>query len=223
MPQETGSPDQDSRTNHAEHAPDSDVEAEIRRQIMRSALPLSIRQDFNPARYHRPQHRMESACIPWTQTHLLACCIAGKNAGGILAGLASIIALLVKLKTFLVAFKFFGVLKTLLITGGSMFVSMWAYASAYGWGFGVAMVLMIFIHECGHAFAGHLRGKPWGIMMFIPFMGAFVTIRGGKDAVEDAFIGIAGPIVGTAAGLVTVLLTQSLRTLSGLPSRPGAS
>jgi Zn-dependent protease len=129
-----------------------------------------------------------------------------RNAGGLLAGLASIIALLVKLKTFLVAFKFFGVLKTLLITGGSMFVSMWAYASAYGWGFGAAMVLMIFIHECGHAFAGHLRGKPWGIMMFIPFMGAFVTIRGGKDAVEDAFIGIAGPIVGTAAGLVTVLL-----------------
>jgi Zn-dependent protease len=68
------------------------------------------------------------------------------------------------------------------------------------------MVLMIFIHECGHAFAGHLKGKPWGIMMFIPFMGAFVTIRGGKDARRGCVYRIAGPIVGTMAGLGTLLI-----------------
>ncbi|MBC8102506.1 MAG: hypothetical protein H7Z41_07940 [Cytophagales bacterium] len=163
------------------------VETEIRRQILAERAAALAASGYQPP--PPPEPAQPGLVERW------------KSKGGIFGVIASFLFLLFKLKSLLVAFKFFGIFKTLLITGGSMFVSMWAYASAYGWGFGAAMVLTIFIHECGHAFAGHLRGKPWGIMMFIPFMGAFVTVRGGKDAAEDAFIGIAGPVVGTAAGV----------------------
>ncbi len=111
------------------------------------------------------------------------------------------LALLAKLKFLLVALKLLTFGKFLL-GGGSMLLSMWAWASLYGWPFGIGIVLLIFIHECGHALAARLRGIPTGIMVFIPLMGAFVTTkRYGKNIVEDAFIGIMGPVFGTLAGL----------------------
>ena len=135
-----------------------------------------------------------------------------KAKGGIVGGLASallllvkigapVLALLAKLKFLLVALKLLTFGKFLL-GGGSMLLSMWVWASLYGWPFGVGIVLLIFIHECGHALAARLRGIPTGIMVFIPLMGAFVTTkRYGKSIVEDAFIGIMGPVFGTLAGL----------------------
>lgn len=135
--------------------------------------------------------------------------LKAKGQGGLLGVLATLVLLAVKLGP--LALSVLAKAKVLLLvllkakfllTGLSMLVSMWAYAGHYGWPLGVAFVLMIFIHECGHAFAGRLRGKPVGLMMFIPFCGAFVQVSGGKDAEEDAFIGIMGPIVGSAAGLL---------------------
>jgi len=135
-----------------------------------------------------------------------------KAKGGIVGGLASILlllakigapvlALLAKLKFLLVALKLLTFGKFLL-GGGSMLLSMWAWATLYGWPFGVGIVLLIFIHECGHALAARLRGIPTGIMVFVPLMGAFVTTkRYGKNIVEDAFIGIMGPVFGTLAGI----------------------
>lgn len=88
-----------------------------------------------------------------------------------------------------------------------MLVSMWAWGLLYGWPFGVGIVLLIFVHECGHAVAARLRGIPIAAMVFVPFMGAFVTMkRGGKDAAEGAFIGIMGPVFGLGAGLACLLL-----------------
>ena len=125
-----------------------------------------------------------------------------KSGGSLLAKIAAPIALLFsKLKFLLVALKLLTFGKFLL-GGGSMLLSMWAWAALYGWPFGVGIVLLIFIHECGHALAARLRGIPTGIMVFIPLMGAFVTTkRYGKNIVEDAFIGIMGPVFGTLAGI----------------------
>ena len=135
-----------------------------------------------------------------------------KAKGGILGGIASallllakigvpVLALLAKLKFLLVALKLLTFGKFLL-GGGSMLLSMWVWARFYGWPFGVGIVLLIFIHECGHALAARMRGIPTGIMVFIPLMGAFVTTkRYGKNIVEDAFIGIMGPVFGTLAGI----------------------
>lgn len=94
-----------------------------------------------------------------------------------------------------------------LLGAGSMLVSMWAWGLLYGWPFGVGIVLLIFVHECGHAFAARLRGIPVGVMVFVPFMGAFVTTKRTRDdAAEDAFVGIMGPVFGMGAGLACLLV-----------------
>jgi Zn-dependent protease len=146
-----------------------------------------------------------------------------KTKGGLVGALASallllakigapVLALLAKLKFLLVALKLLTFGKFLL-GGGSMLLSMWAWGLVYGWPLGVGIVLLIFIHECGHALAARRLGIPTGIMVFIPLMGAFVTTkRGAKNIVEDAFIGIMGPVFGTLAGvgcLVIYALTPS--------------
>lgn len=140
-----------------------------------------------------------------------------KAKGGVLGGIASfllliakvaapLIALLTKLKFLAVGLKLLTAGK-LLLGGGSMLLSMWVWGLIYGWPFGVGIVLMIFIHECGHALAARMRGIPTGIMVFVPLMGAFVTTgRYGKSIVEDAFIGIMGPVFGTLAGLGCLVL-----------------
>ncbi len=127
-----------------------------------------------------------------------------RSGGGVLGGIASALLLLAK-----VGLPLLGLLAKLkfLLGAGSMLVSMWAWGLLYGWPFGVGIVLLIFVHECGHAVAARLRGIPVGAMVFVPFMGAFVTMkRGGKDAAEGAFIGIMGPAFGLGAGLACLLV-----------------
>ncbi len=134
-----------------------------------------------------------------------------KAKGGVLGGIASFLLLIAKVAapvlTLLAKFKFLVLGLKFLLGGGSMLLSMWVWGLIYGWKFGVGIVLMIFIHECGHAFAAKRRGIPTGIMVFVPLMGAFVTTgRYGKSIVEDAFIGIMGPVFGTVAGLGCLVL-----------------
>jgi len=110
-------------------------------------------------------------------------------------GGASLLAVLAKFKVLIVAGK-------LLLTFGSMFISMWAWSFRFGWPFAIAFVLSIFFHECGHAVAAKSKGLPLSGMVFIPFMGAAVFHRGGsKSVAEDAFIGIMGPVFGTLYAL----------------------
>src|SRR6266852_7036728 len=53
-----------------------------------------------------------------------------------------------KLKFFILpALKF---LPILLKSGGTMLISIWAYAVFYGWQFAVGFVLLMLVHECGH-------------------------------------------------------------------------
>ena len=138
-----------------------------------------------------------------------------KAKGGVLGGLASALLVLAKFAApalaLLAKFKFLALGAKLLLGSGSMLLSMWAWGLVYGWRFGVGIVLLIFIHECGHAAAARLRGIPTGIMVFVPLIGAFVTTkRGGKSLTEDAFIGIMGPVFGTGAGLGCLLLYAAL-------------
>src|SRR5438105_3493165 len=56
--------------------------------------------------------------------------------------------LLLKFKALLIpVLKFFPVL---LKTGGTMFLTIWLYAQAWGWWYALGFVLLIFVHECGH-------------------------------------------------------------------------
>jgi Zn-dependent protease len=133
-----------------------------------------------------------------------------KNGGGILGGIATALLAFFKVAGPILAvlgkLKYLGIVLKLLLTIGTMFLSILAYAHYYGLGYGIGFVMLIFIHECGHVLGAKLRGVKTGIMMFIPFMGAFVMKGYGRSLTNDAFIGIMGPAVGTFASVVTALI-----------------
>ena len=76
-------------------------------------------------------------------------------------------------------------LPLLLKTGGTMLLSIWAYALAWGWMFALGFVLLIFVHECGHLLVARRFGLKVGAPVFIPFMGALIAL---KEAPKDAWI-----------------------------------
>ena len=102
--------------------------------------------------------------------------------------------------------KFFPVL---LKTGGTMILSIGAYAMMWGWWFAVGFVLLIFIHECGHLLAAKKCGLKVGAPVFIPFMGAFIALKEApRNAWIEAQVGIGGPLLGAlgAAGCDLIYL-----------------
>jgi len=113
-----------------------------------------------------------------------------------------ILFLLTKVKTLFLALnvlKFGAVLKT----GLSMIVCIWAYALAWGWQFAAGFVLLIFVHEMGHAIALRYFGIKSGVPVFIPFVGAFIAMKELPRNVRiEAWTGIAGPLLGTAGAVL---------------------
>jgi Zn-dependent protease len=124
-----------------------------------------------------------------------------KHPGGLRSLLKKLAAPLVFLGLALWKFKFVlaAVFKLkIFTTAGSMLVSVGAYALLFGWKFGVALVLLIFVHEMGHVLELRRQGVPASAPMFIPFVGAFVAMKEmPKDAWREAQVALAGPIVGT--------------------------
>jgi Zn-dependent protease len=101
-----------------------------------------------------------------------------------------------KFKGFLVLLLKF--LPFLLKTGGTMLLSVWAYALAWGWQFALGFVLLIFVHECGHLLAAKRLGLKVGAPVFIPFMGALIALKEApRNACVEAQVGIGGPLLGT--------------------------
>jgi Zn-dependent protease len=95
---------------------------------------------------------------------------------------------------FLVKLKF---LLPVLKTGGTMLLSIGAYALMWGWKFAVGFVLLIFVHECGHLIAARRLGLKVGAPMFIPFMGAIIALKEApRNAWVEAEVGIGGPLLG---------------------------
>src|SRR5262249_2827238 len=98
-------------------------------------------------------------------------------------------------------------------TLGTMFVSIVAYALAFGWAFAVGFVLLLFVHEMGHVIQLRREGVEASAPIFIPFVGAVIAANSlGKHAAAEARVGLAGPIPGPAATLVPLavwLLTGS--------------
>lgn len=113
----------------------------------------------------------------------------------------------------LVKFKvvIFGLLKflpLLLKTGGTMLLSIWAYAYTMGWPFAVGFVVLIFVHECGHLVAAKRLGLKVGAPVFIPFMGAFIALKEApRNAWIEAQVGIGGPLLGTVGALICFIVS----------------
>ena len=53
------------------------------------------------------------------------------------------------------------------LTGGTMLLSVIAYAFVFGWWYAVGFVLLIFVHEMGHYIAAKQRGLNVGAPTFI--------------------------------------------------------
>jgi len=95
-------------------------------------------------------------------------------------------------------------------TGGTMLISIWAYAMIWGWQFAVGFVLLIFVHECGHLLAARQCGLKVGAPMFIPFMGAFIALKEmPPNARIEAEVGIGGPLLGALGAAVCELIYLS--------------
>lgn len=114
-----------------------------------------------------------------------------------------------KLKLLLVnPFEGFGVAQ-FAWAGGSMIVTVLAYAMKFKLTFAFGFVLITAIHEVGHALVIRAKGLRAGALVFIPFVGGAVTLRNQpRSAWDDAHIGLAGPLAGTLASIGCVFLYE---------------
>jgi membrane-associated protease RseP (regulator of RpoE activity) len=79
----------------------------------------------------------------------------------------------------------------------TIFIAIGGYALIWGWRFGVGLVLLIFVHEMGHFIEAKRQGLDPGWPVFVPFFGAFVTIRGARISPwQNALVSLAGPFTG---------------------------
>lgn len=99
------------------------------------------------------------------------------------------------------------------MTLGTMLLSIGAYAWAFGWPFAVGFVLLILCHEMGHYLAARQRGLAVGAPTFIPFVGAWIELKDlPHDAETEAYVGIAGPVLGSLAALAVYFAADVLHS-----------
>jgi Zn-dependent protease len=125
------------------------------------------------------------------------------------APLIGVAVLIWKFKAVVVAlFKF-----KLFSVAGTMLVSVAAYALLWGWKFAVGLVLLLFVHEMGHVLEARRQGLPTSAPMFIPFLGAFITMKQmPENAWREAQVALAGPIVGSLGAAVVWGLGEALES-----------
>src|SRR6266487_3810186 len=125
----------------------------------------------------------------------------GTNWRGILRKIWAPIAFLggLAVKFGFVFLKFFG-----------LFVSIGAYALLGGWQWGIGIVALILVHELGHAIEARRQGLEVSAPTFIPFFGAYVTIKhAGLPPWRSALIALAGPFVGGIGAAVCWAIGES--------------
>jgi len=93
---------------------------------------------------------------------------------------------------------------------GTMLLSVAAYAWMFGWQYAAGFVALLLVHEMGHYLAARRRGLDVGLPTFIPFVGAWVQLKElPHDAETEAYVGIAGPLLGTVGALGCFYLSRS--------------
>lgn len=98
----------------------------------------------------------------------------------------------------------------LFTTSATMLVSVGAYTLIWGWKFAVGFVLLLFVHEMGHVIQLRREGVKASAPMFIPFLGAVIAARSfGGNALSEARVGLAGPIVGSLAAAALIPIASA--------------
>jgi Zn-dependent protease len=128
--------------------------------------------------------------------------------GGLWSLLKRLVAPLAAVGLLLTKFKFllFALLKIKFVgTALTMLVSIGAYALLFPVWFAVGFVVLIWVHEMGHVLQLKREGIKASAPMFIPFLGAFVAMKEmPKNALAEARVGLAGPVLGTLGGLAVL-------------------
>jgi Zn-dependent protease len=95
-------------------------------------------------------------------------------------------------------------------TGGTMLLSLAVYATIWGWPYAAGFIALLFAHEMGHFVAARQRGLDVGAPTFIPFVGAWINLKDQPMNVEtEAYVAVAGPVVGTIAAVAVYLWGRS--------------
>jgi Zn-dependent protease len=119
-----------------------------------------------------------------------------RRTGGIGALLAAVAAFLIKFKfLLLIGAKLIGLSWTFLL-------SLWIYIVIFGWKLAVVIMLLLLAHELGHYFAFRAYGLPVRLPAFVPLLGAFTAGAPPDDLEQDAYIALAGPVVGLGLAAV---------------------
>jgi Zn-dependent protease len=129
-----------------------------------------------------------------------------KRIGSALAAAAALIA------KFFAAIKGFLLLLPkvkLLTTAGTALISVFVYSWFFGWWFAVGFVVLLFVHEMGHVIQLRKEGVKASAPMFIPGFGAVVMMKSlPDDALAEARVGLAGPILGTLGAGVCLAIAE---------------
>lgn len=136
-----------------------------------------------------------------------------KRKKGVLGILGAALAFLLKFKFIILKLKFLFIflkLGKILSTFGSMVFAIFVYAKIYGLIFGIGFILLLFAHEMGHYIAAKKIKLPVSAPIFIPFVGALISMKElPKNAKDEAFMAAAGPVVGSIAALLCIPLYLS--------------
>jgi len=98
-------------------------------------------------------------------------------------------------------------------TGGTMLISLVAYAFVFGWKYAAGFVVLLFVHEMGHFIAARQKGLNVGAPTFIPFVGAWVELKDlPHDAQTEAYVGLGGPLLGTIGAVLCYFLARETNT-----------
>src|SRR2546426_2654269 len=182
-----------------------------------SAALAAWRQALDLLPADATQHQVVSARIAALSRSLDAGPAGAKHGSGLGKGAAGVGALGALLLKFKFALMFVLTKAKLLLFGltkASTFFSMLVSASLYwtmwGWKFAVGVVLSIYIHEMGHVQALQRYGIKATAPMFIPGFGAVIRLKQHPaNALEDARVGLAGPLWGLGAALAAYIVYRA--------------
>jgi len=73
----------------------------------------------------------------------------------------------------------------------------------------VGVIFLVFIHEMGHFIAAKSRGIPVSLPTFTP-VGAYVQMGRSSSITDEAYVKLAGPLVGGLAAVVSIALGHLL-------------
>jgi Zn-dependent protease len=101
----------------------------------------------------------------------------------------------------------------------SIFISFGFYLWYGGVWFAVGLIVLLFVHEMGHVIEARRQGLPVSAPMFVPFLGAAITLKENpRDAWHEARLALAGPLLGSlgAAAIYAVGVAEDSNRLKAI-------